>query len=285
MPAQAILGDAATARPSLIPLNPTVRARPRAQDRTRARPQPPSAHGRRRLTCCSWPSGPRCWPTGTTSSRCWSPSATPGCGGARRSAWNVTSCSSLINVEWQLREVSGRFHRLPPKDDSYRSTNVEPLTPVDIPLSSPRCWPPGRQARTHGSSAPARRADVLCHGGSRPLSPPPPPQDLSFTQRVPCCGATKPPMSAADRRERCCSSFCGRHFRVSVDRLGQVRSPAVLFDGFAHFLSSSSERTDSVSSSQEPVNFRIPSSSRTAKTSSRSTPASATAFMTCAASS
>ena len=24
-------------------------------------------------------------------------------------------------------------HRLPPKDDSYRSTNVEPLTPVDIP--------------------------------------------------------------------------------------------------------------------------------------------------------
>ena len=40
---------------------------------------------------------------------------------------------TLINVEWQLREVSGRFHRLPPKDDSYRSTNVEPLTPVDIP--------------------------------------------------------------------------------------------------------------------------------------------------------
>ena len=40
---------------------------------------------------------------------------------------------TLINVEWQLREVSGRFHRLPPKDDSYRSTNVEPLTPVDLP--------------------------------------------------------------------------------------------------------------------------------------------------------
>jgi hypothetical protein len=29
---------------------------------------------------------------------------------------------TLINVEWQLREVSGRFCRLPPKDDSYRST-------------------------------------------------------------------------------------------------------------------------------------------------------------------
>jgi hypothetical protein len=40
---------------------------------------------------------------------------------------------TLINVEWQLREVSGHFHRLPPKDDSYRSTNIEPLTPVDLP--------------------------------------------------------------------------------------------------------------------------------------------------------
>jgi hypothetical protein len=38
-----------------------------------------------------------------------------------------------INVEWQLRELSGRFHRLPPKDDSYRSTNWEPLLPVDLP--------------------------------------------------------------------------------------------------------------------------------------------------------
>ncbi|HEV2377902.1 MAG TPA: hypothetical protein VGS19_37800 [Streptosporangiaceae bacterium] len=39
---------------------------------------------------------------------------------------------SLINVEWQLREV-GRFYRLPPKDDSYRSTNWEPQVPVDLP--------------------------------------------------------------------------------------------------------------------------------------------------------
>ena len=31
MPAQAILGDAATARPSLIPFNPTVRARNRGR--------------------------------------------------------------------------------------------------------------------------------------------------------------------------------------------------------------------------------------------------------------
>jgi integrase len=26
-----------------------------------------------------------------------------------------------IHVEWQLREIRGTFHRLPPKDDSYRS--------------------------------------------------------------------------------------------------------------------------------------------------------------------
>ena len=40
---------------------------------------------------------------------------------------------SLINVEWQLREIAGMFHRLPPKDDSYRSTNWEPYLPVDLP--------------------------------------------------------------------------------------------------------------------------------------------------------
>ena len=40
---------------------------------------------------------------------------------------------SLINVEWQLHEVNGRFPRLPPKDDSYRSINWEPEVPVDLP--------------------------------------------------------------------------------------------------------------------------------------------------------
>ena len=38
-----------------------------------------------------------------------------------------------INVEWQLREINGIFHRLPPKDDSYRSTGWEPQIPVDLP--------------------------------------------------------------------------------------------------------------------------------------------------------
>jgi hypothetical protein len=40
---------------------------------------------------------------------------------------------SLINVEWQLHEINGAFHRLPPKDDSYRSTSWEPQIPVDLP--------------------------------------------------------------------------------------------------------------------------------------------------------
>ena len=40
---------------------------------------------------------------------------------------------TLINVEWQLYEIKGRFYRLPPKDDSYRSTNWDPFVPVDIP--------------------------------------------------------------------------------------------------------------------------------------------------------
>jgi len=41
--------------------------------------------------------------------------------------------ATLINVEWQLHEIKGRFYRLPPKDDSYRSTNWDPFVPVDIP--------------------------------------------------------------------------------------------------------------------------------------------------------
>jgi NAD(P)-dependent dehydrogenase (short-subunit alcohol dehydrogenase family) len=71
---------------------------------------------------------------------------------------------------------------------------------------------------------------------------------------------------------------------IAVD-IGQMPASPAVVDEFAHFLSLSSERTDSVSSSQESVNFWMPSFSRTVKTSSRSTPASATAFMTCAASS
>jgi hypothetical protein len=38
-----------------------------------------------------------------------------------------------LRVEWQIREVGGRFYRIPPKDDSYRSPDWEPCLPVDLP--------------------------------------------------------------------------------------------------------------------------------------------------------
>jgi integrase len=38
-----------------------------------------------------------------------------------------------LHVEWQLREIRSTFHRIPPKDDSYRSPNWQPDLPVDLP--------------------------------------------------------------------------------------------------------------------------------------------------------
>jgi hypothetical protein len=38
-----------------------------------------------------------------------------------------------IYVEWQLFELNGKFYRLPPKDDSYRSPPWDPGVPVDLP--------------------------------------------------------------------------------------------------------------------------------------------------------
>jgi integrase len=38
-----------------------------------------------------------------------------------------------IHVEWQLREIRSTFHRLPPKDDSYRRPGWDPNLPVDLP--------------------------------------------------------------------------------------------------------------------------------------------------------
>ena len=129
-----ILGDAAAARPPLIPFNPAVRPRNRGRRTGRGLDRNPQ----------------RAWATPLEVLLVAERAAllagrddeftllvTIGYTGMR---WGETVGlerallrPSLINVEWQLREVSGRFHRLPPKDDSYRSTNVEPLTPVDLP--------------------------------------------------------------------------------------------------------------------------------------------------------
>jgi GNAT superfamily N-acetyltransferase len=130
-----ILGDAAAAKPPLIPFNPAVRPRNRGR-RT----------GRRLLDR----SAQRAWATPLevviVAERAallagrddeFTMLVTIGYTGMR---WGETiglECdlllSSLINIEWQLREINGRFHRIPPKDDSYRSTNVDPFVPVDIP--------------------------------------------------------------------------------------------------------------------------------------------------------
>jgi hypothetical protein len=55
--------------------------------------------------------------------------------------------SAEIHVEWQFHELNGKFHRLPPKDDSYRSPNWEPKLPVDLPPFLADLIE--RQAKTH----------------------------------------------------------------------------------------------------------------------------------------
>ena len=68
---------------------------------------------------------------------------------------------SEIRVEWQIREVGGRFYRVPPKDDSYRSPDWEPCLPVDLPPFLAALL--ARQAQ----SGPQRRcACIVEHGGS-----------------------------------------------------------------------------------------------------------------------
>jgi hypothetical protein len=129
-----ILGDAALARPPLIHINPAVRPRNRGRRTGRRLERSPQ----------------RAWATPLEVLLAAERAAllsgrddeltmlvTIGYTGMR---WGETVglereyvLPTLVNVEWQLREIRGRFYRLPPKDDSYRSTNWEPLVPVDTP--------------------------------------------------------------------------------------------------------------------------------------------------------
>ncbi len=157
-----ILGDAAAARPPLIPFNPAVRPRNRGRRTGRNLDRSPQ----------------RAWATPLevllVAERAallagrddeFTMLVTIGYTGMR---WGETIglerdllLPTLINVEWQLREVSGRFHRLPPKDDSYRSTNVEPLTPIDIPP-----FLAGLLAAQAGKHVRQRCTCAAGHGGS-----------------------------------------------------------------------------------------------------------------------
>src|SRR5580704_9493045 len=129
-----ILGDAAVAKPPLIPFNPAVRPRNRGRRTGRRLDRSPQ----------------RAWATPLdvllVAERAallagrddeFTMLVTIAYTGMR---WGETIglerdlvLPGLINIEWQLREIGGRFHRLAPKDDSYRSTTYEPLVPVDLP--------------------------------------------------------------------------------------------------------------------------------------------------------
>jgi integrase len=129
-----ILGDAAAAKPPLIPYNPALRPRNRGRRTGRRLERTPQ----------------RAWATSIETLLLAERAAllsgrdddfimvvTIGYTGLR---WGEIiglerdfATGSEIHVEWQLREINGRFHRLAPKDDSYRSPNWEPCLPIDLP--------------------------------------------------------------------------------------------------------------------------------------------------------
>jgi integrase len=130
-----ILGDAAAARPPLIPYNPALRPRNRGRKTGRRLERSPQKVWAtpletllvaERATLLSGSSGDftLVLTLGYTGMR-WGEAI-----GLERQYLRP----ALINVEWQLREIGGIFHRLPPKDDSYRSEQWEPCLPVDLPL-------------------------------------------------------------------------------------------------------------------------------------------------------
>jgi hypothetical protein len=129
-----ILGDAAAARPPLIPYNPALRPRNRGRRTGRRLERTPQ----------------RAWAT-PLQALLLAERAALLSGRDEEFTMLVTIAwtglrwgeaiglelgflkPSEIHVEWQLRELRGQFHRLPPKDDSYRSPAWEPCVPVDLP--------------------------------------------------------------------------------------------------------------------------------------------------------
>ena len=136
----------------------------------------------------------------------------------------------LINVEWQLREISGRFHRLPPKDDSYRSTNGEPL-PAGRPPALPR-RAAGRPGRKHARQRCACAARARRHRPVRlpqPRRRPPPPQQLRAASLPPGLRRAAPasqrqPRQAGHRGRHGMAGNTGRGMAASRARKA-VRSP------------------------------------------------------------
>jgi hypothetical protein len=201
-----ILGDAATTRPPLIPYTPALRPRNRGR-RT----------GRRLQL-----SPQRAWATPletlllaeraalmTGRDEDFTMILTIGYTGLR---WGEAiglerGClhPSEIHVEWQLRELNGRFHRLPPKDDSYRSPAWEPCLPVDLPpfLTSllgrqirttsirPAAAPPSTAAAA-GTSSSARTAATTGAATTLAASSAPPATDATKHPAANPAGSSSP---------------------------------------------------------------------------------------------
>lgn len=135
-----ILGDAAATKPPLIPYNPALRRRNRGRRTGRRLERAPQ----------------RAWATPLQALLLAERAAllsgrdedftmivTIAYTGMR---WGETiglerhyAKSGQIHLEWQLREVGGVFHRLPPKDDSYRSPDWEPCFRWTFPRSWASC--------------------------------------------------------------------------------------------------------------------------------------------------
>jgi integrase len=157
-----ILGDAAAARPPLIPYNAALRPRNRGRRTGRRLERTPQ----------------RAWATALQTLLLAERAAlltgrdedltmilTIGYTGLR---WGEAIGlerdfvrGSEMDVEWQLREVNGTFHRLPPKDDSYRSASWEPGLPVDLPPFLPELIAGQMQDHPHQPCGCANQ-----HGGS-----------------------------------------------------------------------------------------------------------------------
>jgi hypothetical protein len=220
-----ILGDAAAAKPPLIPFNPAVRPRNRGR-RT----------GRRLLDRIAQ----RAWATPLevllVAERAallagrddeFTMPVTVGYTGMR---WGEMIglerdllLPSLINLEWQLREINGRFHRIPPKDDSYRSTNVEPFVPVDIPaFLAELLTARHKRARSGGAPAPERTAAVAGMCSWAPTA--------ATTGAATSRGASSAWRVTGGTRQRRTrqadwSSWTPRHGRASRSRRGRQRCP------------------------------------------------------------
>ncbi len=129
-----ILGDAATTKPPLIPYNPAIRPRNRGcrTGRRLARaPQRVWATPLQALLVAEWAA----LLTGRDDD--FTIVVTIAYTGLR---WGEVigleseyAHQGEIHVEWQLREIRSAFHRLPPKDDFYRSPAWEPCLPMDLP--------------------------------------------------------------------------------------------------------------------------------------------------------